>query len=83
MISAEDSLNELLAEGVISEEMAKRYADDPKRIGKPGQTSAAPPAQNPNAGGSAMPNSEDISKAGKAALGAMRNMFGRGRKDGE
>lgn len=39
MIRIEDSLNELLAAGVITEEVAKSYADDPRVIGD-----AAPPS---------------------------------------
>ena len=35
MIRIEDSLNELLAAGEISEEVAKAHADDPRVIGAP------------------------------------------------
>jgi twitching motility protein PilT len=74
MIRAEDSLNELLARGTIDEDTARRYADDPRAI-NPGGVKA--PTPTPESG--AQPG-QDL---GKAALGAMRNMFGRGRKDGE
>jgi twitching motility protein PilT len=73
MIRAEDSLNELLARGVIDEDTAKRYADDPRAI-NPGGVKAS--TASPDA---AQPGQE----IGKAALGAMRNMFGRKPKDGE
>jgi twitching motility protein PilT len=73
MIRAEDSLNDLLARGVIDEDTARRYADDPRAI-NPGGVKA--PSSSPE---SAQPGQE----LGKAALGAMRNMFGRGKKDGE
>jgi twitching motility protein PilT len=72
MIRAEDSLNELLARGVIDEETARRYADDPRAINPGGVKPAAPPPE----GGAG----QDL---GKAALGAVRNMFGRKQKDGE
>lgn len=74
MIRAEDSLNELLARGTIDEETARRYADDPRAI-NPGGVKAPPPTPE----GSGQPG-QDL---GKAALGAVRNMFGRGKKDGE
>jgi twitching motility protein PilT len=70
MIRAEDSLNELLARGVIDEDTAKRHADDPRMI-NPGGVKPSAPA--PDA----------ATQPGQGALGAMRNMFGRKPKDGE
>jgi twitching motility protein PilT len=43
MIRIEDSLNELVSSGVISTETAKMFADDPRLIGQPQQTSPQPP----------------------------------------
>jgi twitching motility protein PilT len=74
MIRVEDSLNELLAQGIIDEATAKHAADDPRGI-HPG---GVKPAAAPSDGGSGGPPNQEI---GKAALGAMRNMFGRGRKE--
>jgi twitching motility protein PilT len=67
MIRAEDSLNELLARGVIDEDTARRYADDPRMI-NPGGVKPPTPSPEP---------------AQPGALGAVRNMFGRKPKDGE
>jgi twitching motility protein PilT len=67
MIRLEDSLNELLAKGVIDEASARAAADDPRLIHPGGVKPPSVPEQNP--------------ELGKAALGAMRNMFGRGRKE--
>lgn len=67
MISAETSLNELLARGVISEDTARHFADDPRAIHPGGVKPAS---------GVEAPTGQDL---GKSALGAMRNMFGRGR----
>ncbi len=71
MIRVEDSLNELLAKGVIDEPTAKHAADDPRAI-FPGGIKP----QTSGEGASAGPPNPDL---GKAALGAMRNMFGRNR----
>jgi twitching motility protein PilT len=63
MIRVEDSLNELLARGVIDEASARAAADDPRMIHpggvKPPSTSEPPGSQSPS------------------AIGAMRSMFGR------
>ncbi|WP_146660298.1 type IV pilus twitching motility protein PilT, partial [Enhygromyxa salina] len=71
MISAETSLNELLAAGVITEQTARRYADDPRMI-TPGGVKVAAAKQDASG--------QDL---GKTALGAVRNMFGRGRQKDE
>lgn len=98
MIRVEDSLNELLAQGVITEEMAKHYADDPRSVGakgasgsqaapqpKPGRgfggPKKPPPAGGPPAGASGGSAGQQASDLGKAAFGAMRNMFGRKKGD--
>jgi twitching motility protein PilT len=73
MIRAEDSLNELLARGTIDEDTAKRFADDPRAINPGGVKAPTSSPEGPQSG-------QDL---GKAALGAVRNMFGRGRKEGE
>ncbi|PRP92222.1 Twitching mobility protein [Enhygromyxa salina] len=73
MIRVEDSLNDLLARGLIDEDTARQYADDPRAINPGG----VKPVAAPDSPGAAPPN-QDI---GKAALGAVRSMFGRGRKD--
>jgi twitching motility protein PilT len=70
MIRAEDSLNELIARGVIEEATARAVADDPRAIHPGG---IKPKNTNPDAPGAAPPN-QDL---GKSAIGAMRNMFGR------
>jgi twitching motility protein PilT len=72
MIRAEDSLNDLLARGIIDEDTARHHADDPRAI-HPGGVKASTPSPEP-----AQPGQE----LGKAALGAMRNMFGRKPKEG-
>jgi twitching motility protein PilT len=72
MIKVEDSLNELLARGIIDEDTARRYADDPRAINPGGVKPAAPG-----------PDSAPSQELGKAALGAVRNMFGRKPKEGE
>jgi twitching motility protein PilT len=74
MIRAEDSLNELLAAGIIDEDTARAHADDPRAI-NPGGVKPQPAA---GSGADAGPPNQDL---GKAALGAMRSMFGR-KKDG-
>ncbi|HLT39249.1 MAG TPA: PilT/PilU family type 4a pilus ATPase, partial [Enhygromyxa sp.] len=71
MIRVEDSLNELLARGVIDEATAKAAADDPRMI-HPGGVKPPTSAEH------SAPPSGDL---GKAALGAVRNVFGRGRKE--
>jgi twitching motility protein PilT len=73
MIRAEDSLNDLLARGIIDEDTAKHYADDPRAI-NPGGVKPSTPSLDAGQPG------QDL---GKSALGAMRNMFGRKPKDGE
>jgi twitching motility protein PilT len=69
MIRVEDSLDELLAAGIIDLETARAHADEPKLIGRSiaaaSTTAATPPAPNNPAAG---------------ALGAVRNLFGRGNK---
>jgi twitching motility protein PilT len=64
MIRVEDSLNELLARGVIDEAAARAAADDPRLI---------------YPGGIKPSSSEPIPAPG--TLGAVRNMFGLGRKE--
>jgi twitching motility protein PilT len=73
MIRAEDSLNDLLARGIIDDDTARRHADDPRAI-NPGGVKVSTPSPDPAQVG------QDL---GKAALGAVRNMFGRRPKDGE
>lgn len=59
MIRIEDSLNELLAAGVISIDTAKAYADDPRVIGQ------APPR----------PQDQAAERVERPAKGTMRNLF--------
>ena len=66
MIRIEDSLDELLAAGIVDIETARAHADEPKLIGRSiGQSQTistpAPLPQSPGAG----------------AIGAVRNLFGR------
>lgn len=79
MIRAEDSLNELLAAGIIDEDTARRHADDPRAINPGGVKTPTPSA----ADAAARPGQEPGQDLGKAALGAVRNMFGRTKKDSE
>ncbi|WP_053335462.1 type IV pilus twitching motility protein PilT [Plesiocystis pacifica] len=100
MIRVEDSLNELLAQGVITEAMAKHYADDPRSVGTKGASTSQAPAQpkpglmgglggakkppptgGPPGGSAGNSASQQASDLGKAAFGAMRNMFGRKKGD--
>ncbi|MFO7565892.1 MAG: PilT/PilU family type 4a pilus ATPase [Enhygromyxa sp.] len=68
MIRVEDSLNELLAKGVIDEATARAAADDPRMI-HPGGVKPPTSAESPGAAPS------------PGALGAVRGMFGRNRKE--
>ena len=47
MIRVEDSLNDLLERGVIDEETARAYADEPKNIAGANRPGATAPVQNP------------------------------------
>ncbi|MCA9685394.1 MAG: PilT/PilU family type 4a pilus ATPase, partial [Myxococcales bacterium] len=84
MIRVEDSLNDLLARGIIDEEAAKRFADDPRAIGAKKKSASSPGSGTPPTTGG--PETEGEGPAipgqdlGKAALGAVRNIFGRGKK---
>lgn len=66
MIRVEDSLNELLARGVIDEATARAAADDPRMI---------------HPGGVKPPSADQAGPANPSAIGAMRSMFGRGKKE--
>jgi twitching motility protein PilT len=47
MIRVEDSLNDLLERGLIDEETARAFADEPKNIAGAGKQGGAVPVQNP------------------------------------
>ncbi len=72
MIRVEDSLDELLAAGTIDIETARAHADEPKLIGR---SIGAAQINAPGAAPASPPTSP-----GAGALGAVRNLFGRGSK---
>ncbi|MFV8754065.1 type IV pilus twitching motility protein PilT [Nannocystaceae bacterium ST9] len=79
MIRVEDSLDDLLAAGIVDIETARAHADEPKLIGRSigqsqvGSPASASPATSPAGGPPGGPAA--------GALGAVRSLFGRGKTD--
>lgn len=81
MIRVEDSLDELLAAGVIDLETARAHADDPKLIGRSiGMAPAGVAAPGAGPAGAGGPATAPSPSSG-GVLGGVRSLFGRGKSD--